>query len=90
MHEITEKRKYLKSLSIFVGTGKCNAKCPHCAGVPLRKYAPKEDGVVDLGLIERTLIQSHKKGALYLSISSSGEPTLSPKSITKVLRLTKK
>ncbi len=90
MYEIAEKRKELKSLSIFVGTGKCNAKCPHCAGVPLRKYAPKEDGIVDLDLIERILVQCYKNGARYLSISSSGEPTLSPKSITKVLRLTKK
>lgn len=77
----------LKSLSLFVGTSECNANCGHCAGIPLRKYAPKEDGIVDRGLIYRTVRECYDQGARYLSISSSGEPTLSPLSVTKTLEL---
>jgi MoaA/NifB/PqqE/SkfB family radical SAM enzyme len=50
-----------------------------------RKYAPKEDGVIDESLIYRTIRDCYARGARYLSISSSGEPTLSPISVTKVL-----
>jgi len=78
----------LKSLSIFVGTGECNAKCAHCAGIIHRKYAPKKDGVVDECLINRTLRVCYEQGARRLSISSSGEPTSSPLSVTRVLELT--
>lgn len=73
----------LESLSLFVGTGKCNASCAHCAGKIHREYAPLEDGVVDEKLIYKTLKTSYGRGAKSLSISSSGEPTLSPLSITK-------
>lgn len=78
----------IDSLGIFVGTGECNGHCTHCAGVPLRKYAPKVDGLIDEKLIEKTIIDCYKKGAKSLTLSSSGEPTLSPISVTKVLRLT--
>ncbi len=77
----------LNNLSLFVGTGDCNAKCRHCAGVPLRKYAPKEDGVINQDLIYKTIKSCYEQGARYLSISSSGEPTLSPLSVTKTLKL---
>ncbi len=77
----------LKSVSIFVGTGNCNAHCPHCAGRIHRKYAPKEDGIINEDLIRKTLRECYSKGARSLSISSSGEPTLSPISVTKVLQL---
>ena len=77
----------LKSLSIFIGTAQCNARCKHCAGVPLRKHAPKEDGVIDESLIYNTIKDCYNQGARYLSISSSGEPTLSPLAVTKVLKL---
>lgn len=77
----------LKSLSLFIGTGQCNASCAHCAGVPLRKYAPKKDGIIDKDLIYKTIKTCYKQGARYLSISSSGEPTLSPLSVTKTLGL---
>jgi len=79
--------KTLNSLSIFVGTAQCNGHCVHCAGVPLRKYAPKEDGVIDKDLIYRTVKECYNKGARYLSISSSGEPTLSPLAVTRTLEL---
>lgn len=79
----------LKSLSLFIGTAECDARCKHCAGVPLRKYAPKKDGEIDFALIEKTVKECYAKGARYLSISSSGEPTLSPLSVTKVLAMIK-
>ncbi|MFH1308003.1 MAG: radical SAM protein [archaeon] len=87
MHEVVNK---LNSLSLFVGTADCNARCKHCAGFPLRKYAPKEDGIIDEKLIEKTVRNCYSKGARYLSISSSGEPTLSPLAITKVMKLVHK
>ena len=77
----------LRSLSLFVGTGECNANCVHCAGTPLRKYAPKQDGVIDKDLIYKTIKTCYEQGARYLSISSSGEPTLSPLAVTKTLEL---
>ena len=93
MYEIMEnsidslRSSSLKSLSLFVGSYECNAKCGHCAGVPLRKYAPREDGIIDEELISRTLKDCYKQGARSLSISSSGEPTLSPLAVTKVFSL---
>lgn len=77
----------LHSLGIFVGTGQCNAKCTHCAGVPLRKHAPKEDGIINEDLIYKTVKKCYSMGARYLSITSSGEPTLSPLAVTKLLKL---
>lgn len=79
--------KSINSLSIFVGTGQCNANCAHCAGKIHRKYAPTEDDIINKNLIYKTIKKCHEQGARYLSISSSGEPTLSPLSITKTLKL---
>ena len=75
----------MKSLSIFIGTAKCNAKCAHCAGVPHRRFAPKRDGEIDMPLVKRTMRQCYDQGARSLSLSSSGEPTLSPESVTSAL-----
>jgi|APSaa5957512535_1039671.scaffolds.fasta_scaffold07525_5 molybdenum cofactor biosynthesis enzyme MoaA len=91
MYEVnspSRESKTLDSLSLFIGTGECNANCAHCAGRAHRKYAPEEDGILNEDLIRQTLEDCHNQGARYLSISSSGEPTLSPISITKVLRMT--
>jgi molybdenum cofactor biosynthesis enzyme MoaA len=77
----------LNSLGLFVGTGQCNARCAHCAGVPIRKFAAKEDGVIDRNLISKTLEYCYDKGARYLSLTSSGEPTLSPLSVTATLEI---
>lgn len=92
MHEIKNicPEKNLNSFSLFVGTGDCNANCGHCAGVPLRKYAPKEDGIVDESLIYKTIKNCYNAGARYLSLTSCGEPMLSPLSVTKTLNLVKK
>ncbi|VVB79599.1 Coenzyme PQQ synthesis protein E [uncultured archaeon] len=86
MYEVKPEEK-LTSLSILVGTGNCNANCGFCAGKPLRKYAPKADGQFDEALVRKTLADCFKRGASYLSLSSCGEPTLSPLSVTKVLGL---
>ena len=77
----------MKSLSIFVGTAACNAKCAHCAGVPHRNFAHQSDGKDNLDLIYKTMTESYDKGARSLSISSSGEPTLSPMSVSRVMLL---
>jgi molybdenum cofactor biosynthesis enzyme MoaA len=77
----------MKSLGIMVGTGSCNANCRHCAGIPHRKDAPQKDGEVDETLVLKTLRQAHGEGAERLSLSGSGEPVLSPVSVTKVLEI---
>ncbi|RME55342.1 radical SAM protein [Candidatus Woesearchaeota archaeon] len=77
----------LKSFSLFVGSSQCNANCKHCAGNILRKYAPKTDGIVDEELIAKTAVACYNEGARYLSLSSSGEPTLSPLAVTKTLEI---
>lgn len=87
MYEMMEGTSKLKSLSLFVGTGNCNANCEHCAGRIHRKYAPKEDRIIDEDLIRKTIRECYAKGARSISISSSGEPTLSPISVTKALNI---
>jgi molybdenum cofactor biosynthesis enzyme MoaA len=82
MYEMT-----LQSLGLFVGKGSCNANCKHCAGIVHRKNSPKEDGVVNEELFLKTLSFCYAQGAKSISITSSGEPTLSPLSVTKTLSL---
>lgn len=77
----------LKSLALLVGSSDCNARCRHCAGVPLRKYAPKEDGFLDEDLFYKTIRDCYSQGARALSVSSSGEPTLSPLTVTRTLEI---
>ena len=77
----------VNSLSFLVGTAECNAGCKHCAGIPLRKDAPKSDGIIDEDSINKLIRESYGLGARYISISSSGEPTLSPLSVTKLLKM---
>jgi len=88
MYEMINKK--MKSVSIFVGSNKCNGNCAHCAGKIHRQFAPDKDGIVDLDLIKKILVDCYNKGARSLSVSSSGEPTLSPISVTKVLELINK
>jgi len=85
MHEV--RPQVLTSLSLFVGTGVCNANCPHCAGVVHRKFAPQKDGVLNEELITKTLRACYKDGARYLTLSSGGEPTLSPRAVARTLEI---
>lgn len=75
----------INSLGLFVGTSTCNAKCSHCAGLIHRQYAPKNDGQDNIELIQKTILSCWERGARSLSLSGSGEPTLSPQSITDIL-----
>lgn len=77
----------MKSLAFIVGTGKCNAKCSHCAGKIHRKNAPEKDGIITDELFRKTIRETWEAGAEYLSLSSSGEPTLSPIAVTKTLEV---
>lgn len=79
----------LQNIALFVGTGKCNANCGHCAGKIHRESMPKEDKVADEELFYNTLKDSYEKGARSLSLTSGGEPTLAPMSITKTLDIAK-
>lgn len=74
-------------LGLFIGAGKCNANCRHCAGLIHRQSSPSEDGIINYLLIKNTIIKCHEQGARSLSISCSGEPTLSPVSVTATLKL---
>lgn len=74
------------SVSVLVGTNACNGKCKFCAATELRKDAPQKDGIVTPNL-ESALRLSSKYGGWSLSITSSGEPTLSPESVTNTLAL---
>lgn len=85
MEENNENK--ILSLGLFVGTGQCNAKCKHCAGLVHRKCAPKKDGVINEELFYNTLKSCYEQGSRSLSITSGGEPTLSPLSITKILEV---
>ncbi|MBT3298025.1 radical SAM protein [archaeon] len=85
-----DSKNNILSLGLFVGTGECNAKCKHCAGIIHRKYAPKNDGVINEKLFYNTLKSCYEQGSRSLSITSGGEPTLSPLSVTLTLELVQK
>lgn len=73
------------SVSVIVGTKQCNAKCPHCIGIPLRSAAPKVDEGTPKNLIP-ALRLSARYGGWSVSLTGSGEPTLSPNAITETLQ----
>src|SRR3989304_9232835 len=72
------------SVSVLVGSDQCNGNCSFCSGRYLRDQA-QADGDVPRNL-EAALRLSSKYGGWSVSITSSGEPTLSPNSITNVLK----
>ncbi|MBU1975157.1 MAG: radical SAM protein [Nanoarchaeota archaeon] len=79
----------LQNIALFVGTGKCNANCAHCAGSIHRENMPKEDRVINEELFYNTLKYAYERGARSLSLTSGGEPTLAPNSVTKTLDIAK-
>lgn len=75
------------SVSVLVGSNACNAHCSFCAGKYLRPDAG-QDGDVPRNL-EAALRLCSKYGGWSVSITSSGEPTLSPNSVTNTLQTMK-
>jgi hypothetical protein len=77
------------SVSVLVGDGKCNANCDFCAGKYLRPQAKQENPFYYKNL-ESAIKLSARYGGWSLSLTSSGEPTCEPDSVTKALEVYKK
>lgn len=79
------------SISAIVGNGRCNANCPHCAGRYLRQCAENHLSPQDEFHYNRTLETAIKLCARYggwsLSLTSSGEPSSDPESVTRALQV---
>jgi sulfatase maturation enzyme AslB (radical SAM superfamily) len=71
------------SVSALVGSGICNGNCAFCAGKYLRKQARTTD--LYLKNLEAAIKLSARYGGWSLSLTSSGEPTCSPKDVTTAL-----
>lgn len=76
------------SVSALVGDGSCNANCDFCAGKYLRPQA-KEKPNYDKNL-ESAIKLSARYGGWSLSLTSSGEVTCDPCSLTKALEIYQK
>jgi len=76
------------SVSALVGSGACNAQCGFCAGAYLRPQAKehKLNPLYDKNL-EASIKLSARYGGWSLSLTSSGEPTCDPDSITHALEI---
>jgi sulfatase maturation enzyme AslB (radical SAM superfamily) len=76
------------SVSALTGNGACNANCDFCAGKYLRKDAGENE------LYKKNLESAIKLSARYggwsLSLTSSGEPTCDPNSVTRALEIYQK
>jgi pyruvate-formate lyase-activating enzyme len=70
------------SVSILVGSGTCDAKCKHCAATYLRKDSNNKGTTKNL---KQALRLCRHYGGWSLSLTSTGEPTLSPNAITETL-----
>lgn len=73
------------SVSAVIGNGACNGKCSFCAGTYLRPQAS------DSPLYWKNYATAIKLCARYggwsLSLTSSGEPTVDPRAVTKALEV---
>ncbi len=76
------------SVSALVGNGACNANCDFCAGKYLRPDA-KETPLYYRNL-EAAIKLSARYGGWSFSLTSSGEPTCTPDSVTRALEVYKK
>ncbi|VVB79598.1 Uncharacterised protein [uncultured archaeon] len=76
------------SVSALVGDGRCNANCGFCAGKYLRPQA-KPNPNYEKNL-EAAIKLSARYGGWSLSLTSSGEPTCDPASLTRALDIYKK
>jgi len=74
------------SVSALIGNGRCNANCSFCSAKNLRKTATSE-----IPLTYKSAIKlSARYGGWSLSLTSSGEPTCDPESVTEALKQYKK
>lgn len=73
------------SVSALIGNGACNANCAFCAGKYLRPQA--HENPLYWKNFEAAIKLSARYGGWSLSLTSSGEPTRDPRSITKALRI---
>jgi sulfatase maturation enzyme AslB (radical SAM superfamily) len=80
--------EYIYSVSALVGNGACNANCSFCSGKYLRPQA-KENPNYDKNL-EAAIKLSARYGGWSLSLTSSGEPTCDPHSLTRALEIYQK
>jgi len=80
--------KYIYSVSALIGTGSCNGNCEFCAGKYLRPQA--SDNELYWRNYEAAIKLSARYGGWSLSLTSSGEPTCDPNSITKALEVYQK
>jgi len=76
------------SVSALVGAGVCNANCSFCAGKYLRPQA--KDNPIYWKNLEAAIKLSARYGGWSLSLTSSGEVTCDPDSLTKALRVYQK
>jgi len=73
------------SISVLTGNGMCNAKCKHCAAVDLRKQSlPSTEGTIRN--LRAAMRLSRNYGGWAISLTSSGEPSMSPIAVTKTLQ----
>jgi hypothetical protein len=77
------------SVSALVGNGSCNANCSFCAGKYLRGQATNDNPLYDKNL-ESAIKLSARYGGWSLSLTSSGEVTCDPDSLTNALKIYQK
>ncbi len=73
------------SVSALIGNGSCNAGCDFCAGKYLRSQVKEEDKQKHLKNLESAIKLSARYGGWSLSLTSSGEVTCDPDSLTEAL-----
>ncbi len=76
------------SVSALVGNGACNANCSFCAGKYLRSQA--NENADYYRNLEAAIKLSARYGGWSLSLTSSGEPTCDPDSLTRALEVYQK
>lgn len=75
------------SVSALVGNGECNAHCAFCAAKGLRESARKCNQLQWERHLESAIRLSAKYQGWSLSLTSAGEPTCDPQSVTKALEI---
>jgi sulfatase maturation enzyme AslB (radical SAM superfamily) len=76
------------SVSALVGNGKCNANCNFCAGKYLRPQAKENSNYYKN--LEAAIKLSARYGGWSLSLTSAGEATCDPDSLTRALQVYQK